>query len=246
MNIIKNNWLIRKFISYSIITLLVLNLFSGISGGKAAFATEEDGIQLTLDIIPNPNVEGKNKLKITYGVTDWTVAAGATLHWTVKRDGSDVGSYSVELPGTEGAWEKTQEYKEDGSYTIEYHIEKGSYSSPPQSIIKVLDNIDPEVTIGDEAGGTIYDKIITITDSYLGDDCCKLQYKKKSFNGLEVVESTGEYNVTRTEGTGVYTATINIEEIVESLGDGIYSDFVVKATDLGGNTKEVSRLQRYL
>lgn len=237
MNIIKNNWLIRKFITYSIITLLVLNLFSGISGGKAAFAEEEDGIEVSMNVVPDPNDENKKILKITYGVTNWTVAAGATLFWTVKRDGSDVGSYSEPLPGTGEIATLT----EDGSYTIEYYIKRADNSeSSHKSITEVLDNTAPDVEI---VNGTDYEKTITIRDSYLGADCCKLLYKKKSLNGLEVVESTGEYGVTMREVAGEYTASVDIKDIVESLGNGIYSDFVVKVTDLGGNTKEESVLQ---
>ncbi|MGN0495776.1 MAG: Ig-like domain-containing protein [Lachnospiraceae bacterium] len=237
MNIIKNNWLIRKFISYSIITLLVLNLFSGISGGKAVFAAPEEDIGVSVIAETDMNGENIKILKITYQVTNAEAVAGAKLYWTVKKDGNEGVWSNLSLPGTGEIATLT----EDGSYTIEYYIKRADNSeSSHKSITEVLDNTDPEVEIGN---GTNYEKTITIRDSYLGADCCKLLYKKKSLNELEVVDSTGEYIVPMPDEAGEYKATINIKSIMVNLGDGIYSDFVVKVTDLGGNTKEESVLQ---
>lgn len=222
---------LKKIMAYVMVLFLILNLFSHVTGTTFVQAAGEYGISAVVELFSREDDPDKNTLRITYYVADYVEGTDIELERCVIRDGEVIASDILVFSDAS----YTEEFTDDGDYIIEYRLM--SDPEQPLEIMQLLDNEKPVLAVTENEDGTID---VTVSDRYLDANCCQLQYKRVFLEGFEVREITESIGISLDAGEGQYTGKLSLAEILkETVGEGIYSDFVIKATDKGNHTEEL-------
>ncbi len=225
----------KKIISYAFICLLILNLFSGITGNtRGVYAATED-VQVTASY---EDASGTRSLNIVYDAG--TITSDVYVYRVVIKDGTEITGKKGCITLTTGSSSCTETFTEEGTYEVRYKVVASVSEEPTEEelsnvIKKDLDNQKPEITVSQDEAGKYK---LTIKDNNLDTDKCTLKYNRKTITNPQ--GEKGEATVSLTDCTVTTEDSNNIYETEFSLKDGIYSECIVVVSDCGGNTAEQS------
>lgn len=226
---------LKKITAYIMVFLLTLNLFSHVARGSEVKAAGECTVSAVAEVVPGEADPSLKLLKITYYLSNYEEGTDVEIERSVSRDGVVIESGALVLTASS----YSEYFMDDGDYKIDYQL--AGDLEQPQTLTQLLDNRAPVVDVAENEDGTID---VTVTDAYLNDNCCQLLYKRVYMNGFDTREVTGSINLSLTPGEGNYCGNISpADTLKQYVGEGIYSDLAVKATDRAQNETGFSLTQ---
>lgn len=240
---------VRKLISYSMVLLLVIHLFSGLSGSYVVNAAD-DNLSVTVQMNLVDNADGsKKELNVIYTVSGEPSRNSVTVERTVTKDGTVVTTDTdISVSDTNPV---TETYAEDGRYTVRYRIKQNDseITSEYQEKTETLDNTAPEVNWTD---GVVVDADdislnLNIVEKNLNtSSALQLSYKRTTYYNFSDHQSTTQVaipvqTVSDDEGNpkkDEYQVSTTVRTILTGVGSGIYEDLKLIVTDKSGNKSE--------
>lgn len=220
----------KKIIAYIMVFFLILNLFSRVGGSSFVQAAGEYGITAQIEILPREDDPNKNKLRVTYYVTEYTEGSDVHVERSVTRDGVVIGSDILAFSDAS----YSEEFTEDGDYKIEYRLSEDP--EQPLFVMQLLDNESPTVDVTENEDDSVD---ITVTDDYLDGNCCHLKYSRLYLDGFNMQDTSGSVGISLLQGEGQYAGNVSLYDILkENVGEGIYTNLVIEATDRANHTDE--------
>ena len=240
---------VRKLISYSMVLLLVIHLFSGLSGSYVVNAAD-DNLSVTVQMNLVDNADGsKKKLNIIYMVSGETSGNPVTVERTVTKDETVITTDTdISVSDTNPV---TETYTEDGRYTVRYRIKQNDSegASSYQEKTETIDNTAPEVNWTDGVVADTDDISLNlhIVEKNLNtSSALQLSYKRTTYYNFSDHQSTTQVaipvqTVSDDEGNpkkDEYQVSTTVRTILAGVGDGIYEDLKLIVTDKSGNKSE--------
>ena len=176
----------KKIIAYIMVFFLILNLFSRVGGSSFVQAAGEYGITAQIEILPREDDPNKNKLRVTYYVTEYTEGSDVHVERSVTRDGDVIGSDILAFSDAS----YSEEFTEDGDYKIEYRLSEDP--EQPLFVMQLLDNESPTVDVTENEDDSVD---ITVTDDYLDGNCCHLKYSRLYLDGFNMQDTSGSLGI---------------------------------------------------
>lgn len=240
----------KRIISYMLMLILILNLFSDGSGYVYAQVVNDD-VEVYLEVVKQ-EVEGitTKKLKLSYQVNHYS--EGETI--SIERTMTKQGSTDVILEGTfqYGGNFTTEmvDLTEEGTYIVKYRLKDSGATMKTVEIL--VENTAPvlDVTLGEGENPEI--NIIVTEENLDKEKALCLSYTREFYEDFTRTKMTGSCNILLEdllpEGGSAgdrYMANFNLQSFLsENVGEGIYSDLKLTVTDKSLNVGETTISQK--
>lgn len=224
----------KKIISYVFIFLLIMNLFSGVTGVKRQVYAA--GVQVTFSY---EGAAGSRSLKVIYDAG--TISEDVYLYRVVKLNGAEISGKKGCITLTAGTSSWSEIFDEAGDYEVQYKVVGSSTEVPTEglnSLTKNLDNQLPEVTVSKNTQGQY---VLQIKDNNFNKydiNSCKLKYNRNTI--ANPTGENGETAVSLADCNETPDVPDKVYKKVLPLADGIYSGCTIVVSDCGENVVEKS------